>query len=77
MEISEYKEVFIAANQKYSSLRGIFDLDLLNSNLNLKLKTSDSNFWDDNLRASAILKKISRIEKEIETWNGIDDIKMI
>tara|TARA_B100001248_G_scaffold59488_1_gene40738 strand:- start:6507 stop:7499 length:993 start_codon:yes stop_codon:yes gene_type:complete len=36
------------------------------------LKTSDSNFWNDNLRASAILKKISRIEKEIETWNGID-----
>ena len=36
------------------------------------MKTSDSNFWNDNLRASAILKKISRIEKEIETWNGID-----
>ena len=54
-------------------LGGIFDLDLLNSNLNeLKLKTSDSNFWKDNLRASTILKKISRIEKEIETWNGID-----
>ena len=47
-------------------LGGIFDLDLLNSNLNeLKLKTSGLNFWDDNLRASAILKKISRIEKEI------------
>ena len=54
-------------------LGGIFDLDLLNSNLNeLKLKTSDSNFWNDNLKASAILKQISRIEKEIETWNGID-----
>ena len=55
-------------------LGGIFDLESLNINLNnLKSKTSVPNFWDDNIKASAILKKISRIEKEIDTWNGIDE----
>ena len=55
---------------------GIFDLESLSINLNnLKSKTSIPNFWDDNLKASAILKKISRIEKEIDTWNGIDENK--
>ncbi|MFL2994029.1 MAG: peptide chain release factor 2 [Candidatus Neomarinimicrobiota bacterium] len=74
MEISEIKEVFIGANQKYSSLGGIFDLESLNVNLNnLKSKTSSPTFWDDNLKASAVLKKISRIEKEIDTWDGIDE----
>ena len=55
---------------------GIFDLESLNVSLNnLKSKTSNPNFWDDNLKASAVLKKISRIEKEIDTWNGIDENK--
>ena len=53
---------------------GIFDLESLNINLNnLKSKTSSPTFWDDNLKASAVLKKISRIEKEIDTWDGIDE----
>ena len=48
------------------SYGGIFDLDALAHTLEkLQAKSSDSNFWDDSQRASTILKKISRIEKEI------------
>ena len=54
-------------------LGGIFDIDTLNKQLdNLKEKTTDPIFWSDNKKASAILKKISRIEKEIKLWNDIE-----
>ena len=54
-------------------LGGIFDIDELNKNLNeLKEKTTDPIFWDDNKRASVVLKNISRIEKEINLWNEIE-----
>ena len=57
---------------------GIFDLELLNSNLNeLKLKSSDSNFWDDNLRASAILKKFLELKKKLKLGMELMISKMI
>jgi len=56
------------------SLGGIFDIDLLNKKLNiLKEKTTDPIFWNDNKKASAVLKNISRIEKEIKLWNDIEE----
>jgi len=55
-------------------LGGIFDIDVLNKNLNsLKEKTSDLTFWSNNKKASAVLKNISRIEKEIKLWEDIED----
>ena len=56
------------------SLGGIFDIDLLNNKLNsLKEKTSDPTFWSNNKKASAVLKNISRIEKEIKLWKDIEE----
>ena len=52
---------------------GIFDIDELNKQLeNLKEKTTDPIFWSDNKKASAILKNISSIEKEIKLWHDIE-----
>ena len=42
---------------------------------NLKLETTNANFWENNTTAQIILKKISKIEKEIENWNLIDKNK--
>ena len=51
---------------------GIFDLDSLETSLSkLQEKSSDSNFWNNSNRASSILKKISRIEKEIYVWQDL------
>ncbi len=52
---------------------GIFDIALLNKQLiNLKEKSTDPDFWNDNKKASAILRNISRIEKEINLWSDIE-----
>ena len=68
--------------QNMLSYGGIFDLDALAHTLKkLQAKSSDSNFWDDSQRASSILKKISRIEKEIDFWQGLgrrhDDMEIL
>jgi len=56
------------------SLGGIFDIDVLKNKLNsLKEKTSNSTFWSNNKKASAVLKNISRIEKEIKLWKDIEE----
>ena len=55
-------------------LGGIFDINVLNKKLNnLKEKTTNQIFWNDNKKASAVLKNISRIEKEIKLWNDIEE----
>ena len=52
---------------------GIFDIALLNKQLiNLKEKSTDPDFWNDKKKASAILRNISRIEKEINLWSDIE-----
>ena len=68
--------------QNMLSYGGIFDLDALAHTLEkLQAKSSDSNFWDDSQRASSILKKISRIEKEIGFWKDLgrrhDDMEIL
>lgn len=54
----------------------------MNESLNkLRLKSSSSNFWNDNKRASLILKKISQYEREIELWDDLqkrnDDLEIL
>lgn len=52
---------------------GIFDFGLKESNLDkLRKESTVSNFWDDSQKASTILKKISLIEKELETWQSLE-----
>ncbi|MEC7746656.1 MAG: peptide chain release factor 2 [Candidatus Neomarinimicrobiota bacterium] len=82
MELAGLKERFAHAETKYVELRGIFDLDALAHTLEkLQAKSSDLNFWDDSQRASSILKKISRIEKEIGFWQDLgrrhDDMEIL
>ncbi len=54
---------------------GIFDIALLNNQLNkLKEESTHPDFWNDNKRASAVLRNISRIEKEINIWSNIEEM---
>ena len=61
---------------------GIFDLDASQKTLEALRETSaEPSFWDDNQKASIILKKISRIEKEINLWSDMerrhDDVEIL
>jgi len=68
--------------KRISICGGIFDFDLLNKSLDkLRLKSSDPNFWNDNKKASIILKKISQYERELELWDNLqkrnDDLEIL
>ena len=55
---------------------GIFDVDsLLSSISGLKKQSIEPKFWDDKNKASRILKKIVRVEKEVELWEKIENKK--
>ena len=55
-------------------LGGIFDIPLLNKQLKkLKEKSTHPEFWNNNKKASAVLKNVSRIEKEIRIWSDIEE----
>ena len=52
---------------------GIFDFNSLNDSLNkLRKKSSSSDFWNNNKKASFILKQISRYERELKLWDDLD-----
>ena len=52
---------------------GIFDLSVKQADLEKMRQISASpDFWNDNTAASALLKKISIIEKEISLWEVLD-----
>ncbi len=51
---------------------GIFDFESKESILvKLRKESTVTNFWNDSNKASAILKKISLIEKELELWQDL------
>ena len=55
---------------------GIFDVNsLLNSIVDLKKQSVNPQFWENKNKASGILKKISTVEKEVELWEKIKNIK--
>ena len=70
MEISELKEQFSFAKEKDKELRGSFDFDNWSQKLeNLKQESTNPEFWNDNQNAQNVLRKISRIEKNIaQDW---------
>ncbi|MBH49668.1 MAG: peptide chain release factor 2 [Candidatus Marinimicrobia bacterium] len=52
---------------------GIFDLGDKNKQIStLKKMTFATNFWDNKDSAAATLKKISRLEKDIKIWEGLN-----
>ncbi len=52
---------------------GIFDFNSKESNLaKLRKQSTATDFWNDSNRASAVLKKISIIEKELELWQNLE-----
>ncbi len=51
----------------------IFDKDALARKIKLlQEKTMDTNFWNDNLNAQKILKKISMHESEVKMWTQLE-----
>ena len=72
MDVNAYRELFDSVKKKYQELRGIINIDALNSELNrLREFTVEVNFWEDNTSAQKILKQISKIENEIKTWSDL------
>ena len=63
-------------NQNISIMKcgGIFDkMSIQGSILQLQLKTTQPNFWDDNKSAQKILKKISSFENELKMWEELEE----
>ena len=53
---------------------GVFDLPELEASLaSLKEKTLQEEFWNNKNSAQSVLKKISVIEKELDTWRSADE----
>lgn len=56
-----------------TSCGGIFDLPVLESDLGrLRKQSLKPDFWSDQSAASGTLKKIARLEKEIQHWNELE-----
>jgi peptide chain release factor 2 len=73
MDINAYRDLFHLVKKRYEELRGIIDMDALNTELNrLREFTVEVNFWDDNTSAQKVLKQISKIENEIKMWSDLD-----
>ncbi|MBT7512898.1 MAG: peptide chain release factor 2 [Candidatus Marinimicrobia bacterium] len=52
---------------------GIFDLDVNRQKIaSLKKKSVAPDFWNNNQKASLILKQIARLEKEINLWTDME-----
>lgn len=52
---------------------GIFDLVSKKQDLEeLRTKSLSINFWDDNTKATSILRKISRLEHDLDLWANLE-----
>ena len=52
---------------------GIFDLSAKQADLEkMRQASTTPDFWNDNVAASSLLKKISILEKEIKLWENLD-----
>ena len=52
---------------------GIFDKNAIQESISeLQLKTTQTNFWDNNQSAQKILKNISLFENELKMWQNLD-----
>jgi peptide chain release factor 2 len=53
---------------------GFFEIDEKQNRVNeLQKKTSEPNFWDDNISAQKLLQEISRLNEWIEAWKILDN----
>ena len=59
--------------KRTKNLGGSFDFDNWSQKLeNLKQESTNPGFWNDNQNAQTVLRKISRIEKNIALWEDLD-----
>tara|TARA_B100000287_G_scaffold178393_1_gene168428 strand:+ start:512 stop:1591 length:1080 start_codon:yes stop_codon:yes gene_type:complete len=59
--------------KRTKNLGGTFDFDNWSQKLeNLKQESTNPEFWNDNQNAQSVLRKISRIEKNIALWEDLD-----
>ena len=76
MDLYEYKDLFRLSLDKFNELKVYYDEDkLIDESNKLKNLTYEGSFWDDNKKATAILKKIKLIEGELSLWNKFIYIK--
>jgi len=67
---------FETLKAKIEEVATYIDLDRKNERIKeLRDKTMDPDFWQDNLRAKKITKEISDLEYEIERWNRIRELR--
>ncbi|MDP7609245.1 MAG: peptide chain release factor 2 [Candidatus Marinimicrobia bacterium] len=74
--LEQLKETFTETEKKYIELRGIFDLaSKENKLIELRQLTYAEDFWNDKNSAATTLKKISIIEKDIQTWDTLNQMQ--
>ena len=62
--------------KSFLSCGGIFDLSAKKNMIEkMRLKSNEPDFWKNKTTASALLKKISILEKEINLWKTLDSAK--
>lgn len=52
---------------------GIFEIDEKQQSVNtLQIKTTEKDFWDDNIKAQKILQEMARLNEWIDAWKELD-----
>ncbi|HWP81283.1 MAG TPA: peptide chain release factor 2 [Bacteroidota bacterium] len=61
--------------KRLQALRGYLDLDRKQEELvSLQAKTSDQNFWNDNLNAQKIIREINSRKEWVDGWNSLNSL---
>lgn len=73
LTLEQIKEQYDGILKKYEEVKAYTDLDDMNEQiLDLRKETLEPNFWNDNLSAQKVTKKISDLEYEIKRWKGLN-----
>ncbi len=72
----QLKDTFEKTLKKFEEVAAYTDLDEKNAKiLELRKKTLEPNFWNDNLSAQKVTKEISGLEFEVKRWKELNLLK--
>ncbi|MDD8018349.1 MAG: peptide chain release factor 2 [Bacteroidota bacterium] len=68
----ESKEELTHLRERLTQLRGYLDIDIKQDEINtLQNKTSDPNFWNDNIAAQKVLQEINQRKMWVDAWVSV------
>jgi|TARA_B110000495_G_scaffold201261_1_gene218286 peptide chain release factor 2 len=72
MEFLEFKEQYQSLSKRYLEISNYLNIDKIKKEINkLKETTIDENFWNNKTEAAVILKKISKLEYDLNFYKKI------